>query len=321
MPMMCQRGVFTLRGLIAFLAAWLGLMAAEALFLAAPAEANVNCELAESPARLDFGSALRATGTIRYRCTNFDPVPRSFTLCAGFGNPQYPGTPSQPRMQGPGGRVIDFNLYVNQAITQVWTPTNPITAAVTIPPNGTISGNFTYHGAIAEGQPAPTGSYDGYIHETVLGFRAMGAQTCVDRLGDLGGLRFTIFVNKAVAQACTLGTIAPIDFGTPPIGWVQADATGSVQVNCPAGTNWTLRFNAGQYPSGGERRMRSPGGDYLPYRLYRDAGRTQSLPIDGTISGTGTGNLQPSLLHGRVTVTRAPPAGEYADVVIVVLSF
>lgn len=309
------------RGLAALLLALAGLLAVDALLFAPPAQANVFCRSTDPEVPLNFGNGRTATGEIHYSCQNFDPTPTSFTLCAGFGEPSYPGTATQPRLQGPGGSTIDYNVYVNQAATQLWTVTNPITLSLTVPPSATVTGTITFYGVIPAGQPAPTAAYEAYIYQTILGFRASGATTCVDNLTGFQGQRITVHTTATVAPSCTLGTIAAIDFGTPSGVWTQVDAAGSVQVTCPTGTPWTLRFDGGQQPLSGERRMRSAQGNYIPYRLYRDNGRTQLIAIDGTITGTGTSAVQTSPVYGRVTVSQIPPVGNYSDAVIVVLSF
>ena len=84
---------------------------------------------------------------------------------------------------------------------------------------------------------------------------------------------------------------------------------------------WTLKFDGGRNASAGVRRMRSSAGYYVPYRIYRDAGRNNVIVIDGTIAGTGTGAAQTTPVYGRTEPASAPPVGTYQDFIVVTLSF
>jgi spore coat protein U-like protein len=296
-----------------------GLIGLAVMLWPEPARANIVCSM-DGQSSIAFGSSSTATGTVRYTCRSFNTTPASFTMCIGIGNPSYPGTVQQPQMQS-GANALNFNLYTDAATTNVWTTTSPITQPVTLAAGGVVSGTFTFYGRIPAGQPSPVGSYQAYFFNTVLGFLASGAQSCATNVNDLNGLDFTLFVTGSVADACNLGTIQAIDFGTQTGFWTQADAAGAVQVICPANTSWTLTFDGGLHASGDERRMASASGDQVPYRLYRDSGRTDALAIGGAISGVGTGAVQTSPVYGRVSVAQPPPTGEYADAVIVVLRF
>lgn len=296
------------------------LVALLALLAPQPAKANTVCSLTTQPVTLDFGSSLTASGDVRYTCRSFDPTPRTFTICIGIGNPSYPGTADQPKLLN-GANTLDFNVYVDPAATIVWSKTLPIAQSVTIAAGGTISGVLTFYGRIPAGQPSPVGTYQGFFFNTVLGFLAAGSQTCVSQLNDLNGLDFSINITANLAEACNLGIIEAVDFGAPAGFWTEVDAVGSVQVTCPAGTSWALSFDGGQFPDGSERRMRSAGGDHVPYRLYRDSARSQLIPIEGTIAGTGIGAVQSNPVYGRVTMPMPPPVGSYADAVTVVLHF
>ena len=296
-------------------------LAALVLLLAPqPAKANVVCSLTTQPVTINFGTSLTASGDIRYTCRSFNTTPTTFTICTGIGNPSFPGTAAQPKLQS-GANTLDFNLYVDPAATIAWTKTLPIAQTATVAAGATISGTLTFYGRIPAGQSSPVGTYQAFFFNTVLGFLAAGSQTCVSQLNDLSGLDFSINVTANLAEACNLGIIEAVDFGAPAGFWTEVDAVGSVQVTCPAATSWTLSFDGGQYLDGSERRMRSAGGDYVPYRLYRDTARSQLIPIDGTILGTGTGTVQSNPVYGRVTVAMPPPVGSYSDTVTVVLHF
>lgn len=281
-----------------------------------PAAANVGCNVTQSS--LNFGTAQSATGTVNFSCTNYDTFARSVPLCLGVGTSSFPGTTTQPALQL-NGTALNYNLYKDAAFGQLWNSASPITRTLSIPANQTSTGSFTYYARIVPGQTVPVGTYTGQLFNTRLGF--MNGMTCQANLNDLSGVEFTINISATVAAGCTLGTIGGIDFGSQEGLFTRADATGSVLVTCPVSRAWTLRFDGGRNPSAGVRRMRSPAGDYVPYRIYRDAARNNPIAIDGTIGGTGNGAAQSTPIYGRVQPETPPPAAQYQDFIVVTLSF
>ena len=76
-------------------------------------------------------------------------------------------------------------------------------------------------------------------------------------------------------------------------------------------------------PSGTTRRMRSAGGQFVSYELYRDSPRNQrwgnTLATD-TLAGTGSGNAQSLTVYGRVA-PQAPTVGTYNDTITVTVTY
>ena len=302
--------------LFAVLALWL-LVSPQA------AQANVGCSVNPNPASLSFGSALTTTGTVSYSCQNFGPGSSTFTLCLGVGTSSFPGTPAQPRLQS-GGNALNYNVYTDPAFSTVWTTTNPITRSITVPANQTATGSFTYYGRIPSGQAVPTGSYSGQLFNTRLGFFSLGAclANAIDGVGQaLNGQDVTINVSASLFPSCTLGTISAINFGTSAGLRSKIDAAGAVQLTCPVSLAWTLKLGGGNNASAGVRRMRSAAGNFVPYRIYRDSGRTTLIAIDGTVTGTGNGATQTTTVYGRVDPASPPALGLYQDTIVVTLSF
>lgn len=318
MPIAEPRAGQTRIRVVALLSA--ALLALVLLLWPQPARANVVCSLASQPVTLSFGNALTVSGEVRYTCTSFNTQPTRFTICTSRGTPSYPGTTQQPMMQS-GGNVRAFNVYVDPAATSAWTSTNPIARSVTLAAGATITGSLPFYGKIAAGQLSPVGNYQAFLFNSVLGFLASDGRTCRSTLSDLNGLDFTLFVTATVPEACTLGTIAPMDFGRPAGVWARADAAAAVQVSCPSTVGWNLAFGSGLHAMAGERRMQSDNGDYVAYRLYRDSARAQPIGIDEAIAGTGNGAAQSVPIYGRIEVSQPPAVGNYSDTVIVVLSF
>lgn len=302
----------------------MALFSALALWLvAAPQPAAANSHCSATPVALNFGTSQTATGTVNYSCTNQNPTATSFTLCLRVGTSSYPGTASQPALQS-GGNALNYNVYTDSGMTQVWTSTNYFSRAITIPAGigQVVTGSFTYYARIAAGQTVPIGTYTGQLFNTLLGFRTAVGQPCVANVApNFQGQDFTINVQASVAASCTLGTRAAIDFGTQPGLFTRADATGSVQLTCPLSRAWTLSFDGGRYASAGVRRMRSAAGYYVPYTIYRDANRTNAIAVNGTVTGTGTGAVQTTNVYGRTQPPTPPPVGMYQDFIVVTLSF
>jgi spore coat protein U-like protein len=281
------------------------------------AEANLGCSVTQSS--LNFGTAQSTTGTVNYSCTNFDSFQRSVNLCLGAGTSSFPGTTTQPALQL-NGVALNYSLYRDAAYSQIWNTANPITRPTfTVPPNQTVTGTFTYYARIVPGQTVPVGTYTGQLFNTRLGF--VSGTSCLSNLNDQQGVEFTINVSATVAAGCTLGTIGKIDFGSQPGLFTRADAAGSVVLTCPVSRAWSLKFDGGRNASAGVRRMRSSTGAYVPYRIYRDANRSNAIVIDGTIAGTGTGAAQTTPIYGRTEPASAPPVGTYQDFIVVTLSF
>ncbi len=303
-----------LAALFSALALWL-------LVAPQPASANAHCNA--TPVTLNFGTAQTATGTVNYSCINQNPTATSFTLCLRVGTSSYPGTATQPALQYQ-GTALNYQVYTDAALTQVWTATNFITRAITIPAGigQTITGSFNYYARIVPGQTVPLGTYTGQLFNTLLGFRTAVGQPCVANVApNFQGQDVTINIQATIAATCTLGARNAINFGTQPGLFKRSDAAGSVLLTCPVNRAWTLSFDGGRYLSGTVRRMRSAAGYYVPYAIYRDAARTNAIAVNGTITGTGTGTVQTTTIYGRTEPPTPPPVGTYQDFIVVTLSF
>lgn len=133
-------------------------------------------------------------------------------------------------------------------------------------------------------------------------------------------------VRIVIQESCTISTTAPtdIDFGTHVRSTgAPATRTGTITVNCSAGTPYTIGLDGGANslgslasPAAGDRRMAS-GTGFVPYDLFRDAGFSQfwgNTPGVDTAAGTGNAANQTYTVHGRVPSTNFA-AGTYVDTV------
>ncbi|MGF6391985.1 Csu type fimbrial protein [Pseudomonas plecoglossicida] len=113
-------------------------------------------------------------------------------------------------------------------------------------------------------------------------------------------------------------------FTTAP-GQVLGGGGGAMSILCSAGTVPAIRVRAGAHDgqsAGGTRALADGSGNFVPYDFYTDAGHTQLLAIDGTITlPTSTGVAQTVNLYGQARGKAGLPAGVYTDTVAVELSF
>lgn len=122
-----------------------------------------------------------------------------------------------------------------------------------------------------------------------------------------------------------------LDFGTKDSLFTTAGAQviggggGAMSILCSAGTVPVIRVGAGAHDgqsAGGSRALADGAGNFVPYDFYTDAGHTQPLAIDGTITlPISTGVAQTVNLYGQARGKAGLPAGVYTDTVSVELSF
>ena len=122
-----------------------------------------------------------------------------------------------------------------------------------------------------------------------------------------------------------------LNFGTQDALFVTANAQvlggggGAMSILCSAGTVPVVKVRAGLHDgqsSGGTRALADGSGNFVPYDLYTDTGRTTLLAIDGTITlPTSTGVAQTVNLYGKAVGKAGLPAGVYSDTISVELSF
>ena len=122
-----------------------------------------------------------------------------------------------------------------------------------------------------------------------------------------------------------------LNFGTQDALFVTANAQvlggggGAMSILCSAGTVPVIKVRAGLHDgqsSGGTRALADGSGNFVPYDLYTDAGRTALLAVDDTITlPTSTGAAQTVNLYGKAVGKAGLPAGVYSDTISVELSF
>lgn len=150
-----------------------------------------------------------------------------------------------------------------------------------------------------------------------------------------GSISSTLTLTAACQVNGTSGTsglnFGALNFGTQDALFVTANAQvlggggGAMSILCSAGTVPVIKVRAGLHDgqsSGGTRALADGSGNFVPYDLYTDAGRTALLAVDDTITlPTSTGTAQTVNLYGKAVGKPGLPAGVYSDTISVELSF
>ncbi|MFK0267920.1 Csu type fimbrial protein [Pseudomonas asiatica] len=133
---------------------------------------------------------------------------------------------------------------------------------------------------------------------------------------------------SSASSGADFGTL---DFGTHNALFTTANAQviggggGAISILCSAGTVPVIRVGAGSHDgqsTGGSRALADGAGNFVPYDFYTDAGRTQVLDINSTITlPISSGTAQTVNLYGQARGKAGLPAGSYIDTVSVELSF
>lgn len=139
----------------------------------------------------------------------------------------------------------------------------------------------------------------------------------------------TFEVKIKILETCNVLTASDIDFGsTIPTAGGQVDQTGTINVQCTNGTDYTLALNGGGNGDTAARRMVGPSAATISYQLFQDAGHSNvwgtvadGEQVDGIGSGLGTTYQNSHTVHARAFLVGNEPAGDYADTVTATLTF
>lgn len=323
-----------------------------ALAFAAPAQATTTCTA--SMTNLTFaatsGAQTDATANFSVTCTTgaLSLLAKArVNMCVSiFSGTDGGGTLAPRRMINGFGDPIQMQLYSNSARSQIWGARGNATVPNFVPLQfdydvpligGSQTLTATLYGRIPTQTALNAGSYSNRFTgaadtkiefqyaEALLGTPPMPAScTSGGTTGTPSTFPFT--VSGSVPNSCTLSPkpVPDLAFGSVP-GNIAAnvDRTTAIGLTCSGRTAWQLGIGNGLNASGNIRRMRSAGGLFVPYELYRDSGRSQrwgtTLGTD-TVSGTGTGAAQSQTVYGRVAPQTATP-GSYTDTVVVTVTY
>lgn len=103
---------------------------------------------------------------------------------------------------------------------------------------------------------------------------------------------------------------------------IAADQTGTVTIRCTRGTAWSVALDDGSYFLGGRRMQLGATGEYLPYELYSDAGRTVVWNAGAPQTGTAASRAAvPLTVYAQVPAGQDAAAGAYLDTVVATITF
>jgi len=152
---------------------------------------------------------------------------------------------------------------------------------------------------------------------------------CIGR--DTGSGSKPLTVSLTVTNDCQI-TTPDISFASAPVVAGFGTVSQNLSVSCTKGSTYTVGLDDGQNVASGRRRMKSSANGYLAYDIFKSAGaqrwgsvgaaRRASSDADvNPGAGTGTGS-QVFNYNARVYTDQAtPPAGSYADSVILDVQF
>jgi spore coat protein U-like protein len=330
----------------------LALLAMVLLWYPGHAQAATTCTATTTP--LSFGpvtgeSTVDATASVTVTCQTTGLSLLStirVRMCLNIGAGAQGGGQLMPRrMTNAEGDVLQFQIYKDEARTQIW-GANPSPAAPASPQRdleysilalsnsgsitATLYGRIPVQTALAAG--AYSNSFSGIdarliyrYAEPILGTPAFPTD-CTTGGTNGGETTFPFTATANVPNRCTISTATDLDFGSVP-GLIASaqDQTSSITLNCTRRTPWHLALDDGQHAAGGTRRMHLGGtGNYVAYDLFRDSARSQrwgATTGSDTVPGTGSGGAQTLTVYGRVPAPQSVPAGQYRDTVRVTVTY
>ena len=131
-------------------------------------------------------------------------------------------------------------------------------------------------------------------------------------------------VPAAHAAVCTVST-SGLNFGNYDVfSTLNDDVTGTINVDCDSGTNYSILLSSGTSGTFSSRSMTN-GTYVLGYNLFTDPTRL-TIWGDGssgtsTFSGSGTGSNIGTPVYGRIPAGQNAFVGTYNDVVVVTVTF
>ncbi|GAA4027686.1 spore coat U domain-containing protein [Sphingomonas rosea] len=141
-----------------------------------------------------------------------------------------------------------------------------------------------------------------------------------------GTAQTTMSVSTTVLNSC-LVSAAPLAFGNyDPVSTTATNATSSITVTCTPGTSFVVGLNAGT-ASGAtvSTRQMSFASNRLGYALFTDPSRTSNWGntsgVDALAPVTATSTPSVLTVYGRIAAEQSVPAGAYADVVTVTVTY
>jgi spore coat protein U-like protein len=129
----------------------------------------------------------------------------------------------------------------------------------------------------------------------------------------------------APAGTCTINSASSLSFDSQGVGGENVDQTIPIQVTCTRTTPYNIALDAGTGSDAtvATRKMTS-GAATVIYSLYSDSAHStvwgNTVGTD-TVAATASGLRQNHTVYGRVPAQGSPPAGTYADMITVTVTY
>ncbi|HEX6805936.1 MAG TPA: spore coat U domain-containing protein [Terriglobales bacterium] len=132
-------------------------------------------------------------------------------------------------------------------------------------------------------------------------------------------------VSANVVNACTVDA-GSMSFGAyDPLSASNLDQTGSFDVQCTNGGSAHIKLDQGLNGTGTldapVRRMVNGGSNYLTYQLFSDIDRQIAWEGQTGVSYTGTGDSATQTVYGRIPSGQNAVAGNFADTVVITVTY
>ncbi len=246
------------------------------------------------------------------------------------------------RLATSGGYRIFHEVYADAAHTIVWgswglssTAYGPggQTKILPLGSGGSASMTLTAYGATATNQQATAGPGSYVWTMTTAPSIEYGYYSGVScPTGSIQAISGGSSWSATVNSNCNV-SVSGVNFGSTGSFITSAiSTTGTINVQCTDGSPYSVGLDNGQHASGGQRRMQALAGQYVSYGLYTDSADTLAWTTTtsagscsggtGTCAlGTGTGASQPVTVYAQIPPQSAPAPGNYADTVVVTVTF
>jgi spore coat protein U-like protein len=282
------------------------------------------CSFSPAPAGANFGNysvfagggPQTTTPTFNVQCTAAN-TQIGILLTRGTNSASY--TPRT--MTRAGGTLLSYNLYLDAANTQIWGDSSGTTGwkfLTTGAANTVFVPAIPIYGSLPTGADVPAGAYTDTITATLYWLQG----------GNLTWTTANFNVTATVLSECTVSAFA-INFGIyEPVVTNQAvplDSTSIINVFCTKNTAGNVTLDNGSNFSAGNRRMKTGGGAFMTYEVYRDAARTTIWNAVNINTAASTSKLTALgggfTAYGRIAAGQDIPAGAYTDTLQSVVNY
>ncbi len=282
---------------------------------------------------LTSGSFPNTTGTFTAKCAG--TAGQTIRICPNFGNGSGGSIAAGfLRNMNQGNAQLAYTLFYNNNFGNVWGSylwgqgQTPPAMSLVLDGSGNGSLSQTINALVFNGQGAtPSGtfvsSFAGADSATDYGYASNF--NCSSSLSNRA-VSVPFVVRTTNNSTCSLST-TDLDFGTQADLASAKDATNSLYITCTMGTAYNVSMGNGTSgaTSPTARRMTNAASkDSVGYGIYLDAGRSQPWgngTTGGMASAIGNGAAQTFIGYGRIPAQASPAALNYADVVVVTITY